>query len=114
MADMLKAQGRAEEIRRSTEEPDASLLAHAAEEGRADESMASYRSSLAIGYIAGVIPRSKAFLFEKILWRTLRGNLFVLPLTSLTQQQYTCYSLAISSNALFGSDEYNRDRRTNI
>jgi len=77
----MKAQGRVEEIRRSTEEPDAPLLASAAEEGRADEPVGTYRSTLAIGYVAGVIPRSKAFLFEKILWRTLRGNLFVLPNT---------------------------------
>ena len=75
----MKAQGRVEEIRRSTEEPDAPLLASAAEEGRAREPAGSYRSSLGIGYVAGVIPRSKAFLFEKILWRILRGNLFVLP-----------------------------------
>jgi hypothetical protein len=78
-ADWGQAQGRAEEIRRSTEEQDASLIDYAAEEGRADEPVDSYRSSLAIGYVAGVIPRSKAFLFEKILWRTLRGNLFVPP-----------------------------------
>jgi len=78
---VIKAQGRADEIRRSTEEPDAPLLASAAEEGRAGEPVGSHLSSLGIGYVAGVIPRSKAFLFEKILWRILRGNLFVLPNT---------------------------------
>jgi V-type H+-transporting ATPase subunit a len=74
---LMQAHGRADEIRRSTEEQDILLIQAAVEEGRGDEPVDSHRSSLDIGFIAGVIPRSKAFLFEKILWRVLRGNLYV-------------------------------------
>ena len=72
-----QAHGRSDEIRRRSIETDLPLLVSAAEEGRATGDPNVYRSSLEIGYIAGVIPRAKAFVFEKILWRTLRGNLYV-------------------------------------
>lgn len=51
----------------------APLLDHDAEMGNLD---ANY-SAMNVDLVSGVIPRSRIHAFERILWRSLRGNLFM-------------------------------------
>ncbi|KAF9926977.1 H(+)-transporting V0 sector ATPase subunit a, partial [Modicella reniformis] len=65
------AVSRQDEIRASMDEPEAPLLDDL-EAGTSQQAQ-----SVGLGNVAGVIPRNKLQTFERILWRSLRGNLYM-------------------------------------
>ncbi|KAK4149784.1 vacuolar ATP synthase [Chaetomidium leptoderma] len=71
-----RAHGNVEEIRASTDDDDAPLLQDVEHHISAPEVERSF-SGMNIGFVAGVVARDRVAAFERILWRTLRGNLYM-------------------------------------
>ncbi|OIW27972.1 V0/A0 complex, 116-kDa subunit of ATPase [Coniochaeta ligniaria NRRL 30616] len=71
-----RAHGNVEEIRASSDNDDAPLLQDVEHNTPAGDAERSF-SGMNIGFVAGVINRDRVGAFERILWRTLRGNLYM-------------------------------------
>ncbi|GES78304.1 V-type ATPase, V0 complex, 116kDa subunit family [Rhizophagus clarus] len=72
-----EAVSRQDNIRHSFDEPSAPLLDQDVEQGGGGNAGGGESQQMTLGFVTGVITRSRMQTFERILWRALRGNLYL-------------------------------------